>query len=100
MVKVNEPPIWGIHMGKGHARRPIEESYIAIGWTKMGNLSKLPTDRDDFKKAVATTYPQIKPGAIPVVAGTLFKFACEMKIGDLVIYPSKIDRMVDRKSVV
>jgi restriction system protein len=92
---VKERPIWGIHMGKGHARRPIDESYIAIGWSKMGNLAKLPADRDDFKKAVAKTYPQIKPGAIPVVAGTLFKFAYEMKIGDLVIYPSKIDRMVN-----
>jgi hypothetical protein len=78
---VKERPIWGIHMGKGHARRPIDESYIAIGWSKMGNLAKLPADRDDFKKAVAKTYPQIKPGAIPVVAGTLFKFAYEMKIG-------------------
>ena len=61
----------------------------------MGDLSKLPADREAFKKAVASTYPQIKPGAIPVVAGTLFKFTNEMKIGDLVIYPSKIDRMVN-----
>jgi restriction system protein len=70
-----EHPIWGIHMGKGHAQRPIEEGFVAIGWSKMGDLSKLPADRDAFKKAVASTYPQIKPGAIPVVAGTLFKFA-------------------------
>jgi restriction system protein len=91
----NERPIWGIHMGIGHARKPMEEGYIAIGWSKMGDLSKLPADREAFKKAVASTYPEIKPGAIPVVAGTLFKFANEMKIGDLVIYPSKIDRMVN-----
>ncbi len=90
-----ERPIWGIHMGKGHARRPIEEGFIAIGWSKMGDLSILPADRDAFKKAVASTYPQIKPGAIPVVAGTLFRFANEMRIGDLVIYPSKIDRTVN-----
>jgi restriction system protein len=91
----NERPIWGIHIGIGHALKPIEEGYIAIGWSKMGDLSKLPADREAFKKAVVSNYPETKPGAVPVVAGTLFKFANEMKIGDLVIYPSKIDRMVN-----
>jgi restriction system protein len=30
-----------------------------------------------------------------VIAGTLFKFIHEIKKGDLVIYPSKIDKMVN-----
>jgi len=90
-----ERPIWGIHMGKGHADRPIKEGFVAIGWSKMGDLSKLPANREAFKKTVTSTYPQLKPGAVPVVAGTLFKFAFEMQIGDFVVYPSKIDRMVN-----
>jgi restriction system protein len=90
-----ELPIWGIHMGKGHADRPIVGGFISIGWSKIGDLSRLPADRDAFKKAFQVSYPQIKPAAVPVVAGTLFRFVSEMKIGDLVIYPSKIDRMVN-----
>lgn len=90
-----ERPIWGIHMEMHHEMRPVAEGFVAIGWPKMGDLSKLPPTREAFKKAVAAAYPSTKPGAIPVAAGTLFKFANEMKRGDLVIYPSKPDRMVN-----
>ncbi|MFZ0424648.1 MAG: restriction endonuclease [Xanthobacteraceae bacterium] len=90
-----ERPIWGIHMEMQHGTRPVTDGFVAIGWPRVGDLSKLPSKRESFKKAVAAAYPKTKPGAIPVVAGTLFKFANEMKKGDLVIYPSKPDRMVN-----
>jgi restriction system protein len=90
-----EKPIWGIHMEWEHGSKPITEGFVAIGWQAVGDLSKLVANREAFKKAVASTYGEIKPGAIPVVAGTLFKFATEMKKGDLLIYPSKPDRMVN-----
>jgi len=91
----DDRPIWGIHMSRDFGARPIEEGLVAIGWSHIGDLSKIPGDRDAFKTAVAKTYPNIKPGAIPVVAGTLFKFACEMRSGDRVVYPSKIDRKIN-----
>jgi restriction system protein len=90
-----ERPIWGIHMEMRHGMRPVTEGFIAIGWDAVGDLSKIPANREAFKKTVAAAYPDAKPGAIPVVAGTLFKFATEMKKGDLVVYPSKPDRMVN-----
>ena len=77
------------------ATRPISEGFVAIGWTEVGNLSRLVATREAFKKAVTSAYPQKKAGAIPVVAGTLFKFATEMMVGDRVIYPSKVDRKVN-----
>jgi restriction system protein len=91
----DERPIWGIHMELHHGMRPAAEGFVAIGWPKVGDLSKLPANREAFKKAVAAAYPSKKLGAIPVDAGTLFKFAHEMKRGDLVVYPSKPDRMVN-----
>lgn len=90
-----ERPIWGIHMDRGFETRPILEGFIAIGWSAVGNLSKLSASREAFKKAVIVTYPNMKPGAVPVIAGTLYKFANETQKGDLVIYPSKVDRMVN-----
>jgi restriction system protein len=87
--------IWGIHMGVQHEDRPIKEGYIAIGWKALGDLSRIPPTRDSFKSAVVEAYPDTKPGAVPVNAGTLFKFAVEMKVGDLIVYPSKSDRMVN-----
>lgn len=90
-----EQAIWGIHMERHHELRPIQQGYIAIGWPAVGDLSKLPPDREQFKKAVSNAYPSTKAGAVPVVAGTLYRFSKEMKKGDLVIYPSKPNRMVN-----
>jgi len=88
--------IWGIHAGRaGEAKNLfLKEKRIAIGWPEMGDLSKFKPDREAYKKALAQAYPKTKEGAIPVKAGILFRFIHEMDIGDLVIYPSKDDRMV------
>ncbi|MBC7767673.1 MAG: restriction endonuclease [Phycisphaerales bacterium] len=95
-----EPTLWGVHMRAHHGNLPIEQGYIAIGWPKMGDLAKLRPDRQSFKAKLAEVYPEKKAGAVPVDAGTLYKFACEMRHGDLIIYPSKIDRMVNVGEVI
>lgn len=92
----NVPTIWGIHAGRtGEADTLfLKEKLIALGWSKMGDLSKIRSDREAFKAKVAETYPSAKPGAIPNKAGQLFRFVHEMKEGDVAVYPSKHDRMV------
>src|SRR5690606_29979067 len=52
-------------------------------------------DREVYKAAVAAAYPEKKPGAIPVDAGTLYRFAHEIREGELIVYPSKHNRMVN-----
>ena len=96
----DEKIIWGVHMGAHHGGRPIEEGYVAIGWPKMGDLGALSDDRDAYKARLADVYPDKKPGAIPVDAGTLFRFKCEMKVGDFIVYPSKTDRQVNIGEVI
>lgn len=91
----NDPIVWGVHMGSHVGDRPIDGNYVALGWDKLGDLTKIPPDREAFKAAIAAAYPDKKAGAIPVDAGTLFKFAHVIKDGDLVVYPSKSDRMVN-----
>jgi len=85
-----EKTFWGIHAGKtGDAESLFEkQSVIAIGWDEMKDLSPLKT-REDFKKKYAEIYHNVKPGAIPVNAGQLYRFVREMKIGDMVIFPLK-----------
>lgn len=87
--------VWGIHMGAHVGSDPIDKAYVAIGWEELGDLSHLPKDREAFKSKLAATYPLAKPGAIPVQAGVLYRFVHELNIGDLVIYPSKSDRLVN-----
>src|SRR5438105_15172293 len=93
---MNETTIWGIHGGKtGDADSLfLKKNCVAIGWAKIGDLSKIAPDRDSFKAVVAKTYPDAKPGAIPNNAGQLFRFVHEMQIGDLVAYPSKRHRHI------
>lgn len=86
--------VWGIHMGEHVAARPIEQGYVAIGWDLMGDLRQYP-DREALKSALVQHYPEKKAGSRPVDAGILFRFAQEMREDDLVVYPSKHDRMVN-----
>ncbi len=86
--------VWGLHMGGHVGGRPVEESYVAIGWHQLGDLRSYP-DRDAYKAAIVENIPDAKEGALPVFAGILHRFTHEMQAGDIVVYPSKNDRMVN-----
>jgi len=87
--------VWGIHMGEHVGSAPIENNFVGIGWGEMGDLRLLDKDRECFKSKLSETSPNAKPGAIPVQAGVLYRFIHEIKEDDIIIYPSKIDRMVN-----
>ncbi len=91
-----EKTIWGIHAGKtGDADTLfLKGGFIALGWSKMGDLSTLKADREEFKRMVVKAYPASKPGAIRTYAGELLRFVHEMKVGDIVAFPSKRDRKI------
>jgi restriction system protein len=93
---MKEGTIWVIHGGKtGDADSLfLKKNCVALGFAKMGDLSKITSNRDSFKVAVAQTYPDAKPGAIPVNAGQTYRFVHDMQIGDIVVYPSKRDRQI------
>ena len=89
------PTVWGIHMGAHVGNKPIDENYIAIGWHELGDLRELPKDREVLKSAIQDGLPDVKPGAVPVYAGLFIRYVDEMQVGDIVIYPSKQNRMVN-----
>jgi restriction system protein len=95
-VNVDDISLWGIHAGRtGDANALfLKQHRIALGWTELGDLSPLAATREAFKTAVAAALPNVKPGVIPNNAGQLYRFVHEMKIGDVVIYPSKVDHEV------
>lgn len=86
---------WGIHMEWDDGKTAQATKDIAIGWSEIGNLSALPPSRDAFKAAFLKVYPNKKPGAVPVEAGVLYRFAREMSVGDVVVYPSRFDKTVN-----
>jgi restriction system protein len=87
--------IWGIHMEWDDATSPQDPKDIAIGWGALGDLNALPSSRDAFKAAFAKAYPTDKLGAVPVKAGVLYRFAKDMTVGDVIVYPSKAERLVN-----
>ena len=92
----NEITVWGIHAGRtGDADALfLKKNVIALGWDKMGDLALIKADRDAFKERIVEMYPETKPGAIPLAAGQPFRLIHELKIGDVVVYPSKNDRQI------
>lgn len=75
-----EKRIWGIHTKDDNLF--LKDNLIAIGWREMGDLSKIETNRDAFKKKYTATYPDAKKGSIATGAGMLYRFCHEAQGGD------------------
>ena len=85
--------MWGIHTQDEALF--LKMNNIAIGWRQMGDLSKIPPSREDFKTKYFETFPDAKKGSVPTSSGMLYRFCYEVQIGDYVVYPSKSDRMIN-----
>jgi restriction system protein len=81
---------WGIH-NEHPALDLLGNGMVTIGWDEAGDLRPLGANRSAIKQRVANTYPEAKPGAIPIWAGVLLRFAFEMQPGDIVIWPNRQD---------
>jgi restriction system protein len=90
-----EQTIWGIH-AKGSKLESIllKQSQLAVGWGPIGDASAFGHDRELLKAKFAQANPNEKPGAIPVIAGQLFRFINELQTGDHVVFRSPSEREV------
>ncbi len=82
--------MWGIH-NDVFGRELIDGGFISIGWDDIPSLNRLGPDRGRLKELLAERYPDATEGAIRNWAGVLFRFAFEMREGDLVVAPHKPD---------
>jgi restriction system protein len=84
--------LWVIHIGNNDkiALRARDEGFVCIGWTKMGDLSSYST-RDEFKKAMIETWPNWKIKKVNSSYGQVYRFVREMKIGDPVVFPVRVE---------
>ena len=90
---MEEKRVWGIHTMDDHMF--LSRNMIAIGWKPMGDLSQLPANRETFKNKYIAVYPNTKPQAVANSAGMLYRFVHEAKIGDYIVYPSKVNREIN-----
>src|SRR5690625_273363 len=87
---------WGIRAGRGGEGHQLfkDSNVIALRWQGTPDLSGLPNDREAFKEVYRRTFPDVPEGNVANGAGQLYRFVHEIAVGDLVVYPSKIDRRV------
>ena len=86
--------VWGIHNDKLTSEL-VDDGFVSIGWERVGDLARIGPNRDALKIAQKSAYPDIKPGAIPVQAGTLYRFAFEIAVGDVVVAPYRPDSTIN-----
>ena len=90
---MEEKRVWGIHTMDDYMF--LNRNLIAIGWKPMGNLSEIAPDREAFKKKFSSVFPEAKSQAVATCAGMLYRFAYEVKIGDYIVFPSKVNRQIN-----
>ena len=94
--KLNESAtVWGIHCAIDKESIFLDNNVIAIGWREMGDLSKIAPNREAYKKAFSAVFPNASKNSAATQVGQLYRFVCEAKIGDYVVFPSKLDRSIN-----
>lgn len=86
--------MWGIHNDALGAEL-VDEGFISVGWDAMPDLRTIGDDMSRMRQAVQARYPSAKPGAVPVWAGVLRRFAFDMAEGDVVVAPYRPDRTLN-----
>ena len=89
----NEKRVWGIHSKNDSVF--LNENVIAIGWYELGDLSLIAPDRESFREKMAEAFPEASKASVATMNGQVYRFAHEIQVGDYVIFPSKIDRMIN-----
>jgi len=90
MDKENLPIIWVMRAGKMSEAQKLflQSGIIALNEPGLGNLKKIAADRQAFCKAYRPCDPSNTNTGISGIGGKYFRFVHEVKIGDMVLFPS------------
>ncbi|MEZ4667861.1 MAG: hypothetical protein R3E39_08100 [Anaerolineae bacterium] len=87
------PPVWCVFPRRDEEtyRLFLKKKVIGIGFSDMGDLSKLPPTREAFRKAwtkgLLPKFRRSNERTINAMYSMVYRFVHEVAIGDLVIYP-------------
>jgi len=87
--------VWAIRAGSaGQADQIfIEQEHVALSCAEMdADASSLPPMRGAFKEAFRNGADEDLAASAPALAGQVYRFVHEMRIGHRVVYPRKSDR--------
>jgi hypothetical protein len=77
---------WVVRAGKdaAHFGEFQQGSYVAIGWSEVGDISPEIAD-DDPERRVGAAFADAKPGSIAASVGQIRRFLRELSVGDDVV---------------
>lgn len=93
MEGIDEKRVWGIHTMDDNLF--LANNVIAIGWKMFGDCKAIKATREAYKEQYIRSYPDAKKGSVATSAGMLYRFCCEVRKGDYVVFPSKKDRKIN-----
>ena len=86
------PHCWMIRAGSENDLISFfETGFVAIGWSEVGDLSKLKT-KQEIRKKYDSVYPDHKKGKAANAVAMLYKFAYVVSTGDFVISYDRTQR--------
>ena len=91
-----EKTVWGIHAGPdGEADELfLKKNVIALSWNEVPDVATIPRGKEGIKAALHAANPTSTPNSVANLAGQLYRFFAEVAPGDIVVYPSKIDKHI------
>ena len=76
---------WMVRAGRdGHLIDEFARGFIAIGWHELGNLSSI-SSKDELREHYEHTYPDKSPYTTGGDVGVIYRFRCELEVGDKVV---------------
>lgn len=78
--------VYGMHITQENAA--IENGYVCIGWSLLGDLSSINT-KDELIKLYTLKYPDHSPQKRGACVGQIWMFKNTMQIGDYVVFFDK-----------
>lgn len=92
---MDQARVWAIRAGSAGQADHIflDQQQIALSCVEVGgDVSALPASRGAFKDAFNRGAGEDQASSAPALAGQVYRFVHEMRIGHRVIYPRKSDR--------
>ena len=84
---------WGMHSQNDLLF--LSESVIAIGWEELGDLSRLPQNKEALRLEYQKVFPTAKKMSVANCVGSISRFVFDMKVGDYIVFPSKYNREIN-----
>jgi len=95
IIKEDRMSLWIVRAGRRgeQEQEVLEHDIVAIGWRKLPDLTTIKT-RARLRSLYEKTFPDERAGSVASRVGQIWAFFHQIKIGDLVVLPQKLQSAI------